>query len=310
MKQLIFFLFFLPLTLEAQTDLWPTNNAEWYYSFTDQAWINGYSHIKIERDTVILGKSCQVYSRNLTYFFYGLLGADSLITGFEEDFAIICLEDSVLLLYANQVAIFDTIIDFKAQVGDSWRAYVRTQQDICLNPNEFILTTVLAKELVNVNGRDLLKFSIKHTPPSGSEWFPEDFYQQIGGNFNFVFNRFCNASDFSAEYGLRCFNYQAETSNEFIYKPYPGICDYLPSSGLIENLKTEKIIVSPNPVNSNENLKIKTQGNYTIVDIQGKAIQKGTIENNSVQLINVESGIYFFILDNENAVYKTKFVVR
>ena len=75
-------------------------------------------------------------------------------------------------------------------------------------------------------------------------------------------------------------------------------------------LLTEKIIVSPNPVNSNEKITMKAKGNYTIVDIQGKAIQKGTIENNSVQLINVESGIYFFILENENVVYKTKFVVR
>ena len=68
--------------------------------------------------------------------------------------------------------------------------------------------------------------------------------------------------------------------------------------------------IAPNPVPSNENITINAQGNYTIVDIQGKAIQNGTIENNSVQLINVESGIYFFILENENAVYKTKFVVR
>jgi hypothetical protein len=68
--------------------------------------------------------------------------------------------------------------------------------------------------------------------------------------------------------------------------------------------------ISPNPVSSNETITINAQGNYTIVDVQGKVIQKGTIENNSVQLINVESGIYFFILENENAVYKTKFVVR
>jgi hypothetical protein len=78
----------------------------------------------------------------------------------------------------------------------------------------------------------------------------------------------------------------------------------------LNDIELSEFVISPNPVSSNENITINAKGNYTIVDIQGKAIQNGTVENNSVQLINVESGIYFFILENENAVYKTKFVVR
>ena len=100
--------------------------------------------------------------------------------------------------------------------------------------------------------------------------------------------------------------------SENIYVSWAAIADSLSMFADLQENNNDffDLTFSPNPVSSNEKITIYAQGNYTIVDIQGKAIQKGTIENNSVQLINVESGIYFFILENENAVYKTKFVVR
>ena len=69
-------------------------------------------------------------------------------------------------------------------------------------------------------------------------------------------------------------------------------------------------LLSPNPVNSNEKLNVSISGNYSILDNSGKMIQIGKVDNGAVQLNNLESGIYFFILENENAVQKTKFVVR
>ena len=105
-------------------------------------------------------------------------------------------------------------------------------------------------------------------------------------------------------------SYYLEASDS-VYVCWAVIADSNTNTSNILESSIDKIIkISPNPVSSNEKITINAQGNYTIVDIQGKAIQKGIIENNSVQLINVESGIYFFTLENENAVYKTKFVVR
>jgi hypothetical protein len=106
------------------------------------------------------------------------------------------------------------------------------------------------------------------------------------------------------------FSFKCFQDDELFYNPSGEDCEYLLNHAGFSSLENNSEKISPNPVSSNENITINAKGNYTIVDIQGKAIQKGTIENNSVQLINVESGIYFFILENENTVYKTKFVVR
>ena len=145
--------------------------------------------------------------------------------------------------------------------------------------------------------------------PAGG--FNERFgaYEENYSPWNFLFPNFASCDPGIAVEYYR-FSFKCFQDDELFYNPSGEDCEYFLNHAGLAGIKNNTLSIAPNPVSSNENITINAQGNYTIVDIQGKAIQKGTIENNSVQLINVESGIYFFILDNENVVYKNKFVVR
>ena len=290
MKQLIFFLFFLPIITSAQEF-----SFELYF---EDALGN--------RDTLVLG--------------YDPLATDSIDVAFGEENIIAQPWDSV----------------FEVRIGD--KRYSET------NPNWNTENSFLSKkQIVSSYCESIYNTSFPLTLQFYTSNFPvklswdKSLFADTCLTFSLFYGKL-HAYDLDVG-GIHSFfkwqdsliikpltlngqDYYVFNSIEFPEYPLPvyiagnnnivsiGMVFYKESYLSLKDIELSEFVISPNPVNSNENVTFNAKGNYTIVDIQGKAIQKGTIENNLVQLINVESGIYFFILENENAVYKTKFVVR
>ena len=280
MKQLIFFLFFLPMITSAQEF-----SFELYF---EDALGN--------RDTLVLG--------------YDPLATDSIDVAFGEENIIAQPWDSVFEVRIsdyydkNQVGEQVSFNSKKCIQNKSSQPYFLTNR-IEIDIHAKYLPIRITCDSTDLESPERRGTFITSMLPGG--WF------DTGG---FVTNLFYNPQTLIDLAGFESwplypFNYYYLEESDSVFVCWSSIADSNVNTSNILESSIDKIIkISPNPVSSNEKITINAQGNYTIVDIQGKAIQKGIIENNSVQLIYVESGIYFFILKNENAVYKTKFVVR
>jgi hypothetical protein len=294
MKQLIFFLFFLPMITSAQEF-----SFELYF---EDALGN--------RDTLVLG--------------YDPLATDSIDVAFGEENIIVQPWDSVL----------DVRIGNKTYSENTWlteNTYLSKKQIISSFCENSIISSRISIQFYAKNYPIKFKWDKTQFENDTCRFFSVFFGKQDALNIDAISGTFLQYSDslffqpYTSNLGqTSLFAHQISLVNGQLTIHYPintfntlnkeiGVCQFVFYSYRTASLDDKSIVetnISPNPVSSNENITINAKGNYTIVDIQGKAIQKGTIENNSVQLINVENGIYFFILDNENAVYKTKFVVR
>jgi hypothetical protein len=294
MKQLIFFLFFLPMITSAQEF-----SFELYF---EDALGN--------RDTLVLG--------------YDPLATDSIDVAFGEENIIAQPWDSVL----------DVRIGNKTYSENTWlteNTYLSKKQIISSFCENSIISSRISIQFYAKNYPIKFKWDKTQFENDTCRFFSVFFGKQDALNIDAISGTFLQYSDslffqpYTSNLGqTSLFAHQISLVNGQLTIHYPintfntlnkeiGVCQFVFYSYRTASLDDKSIVetnISPNPVSSNENITINAKGNYTIVDIQGKAVQKGTIENNSVQLINVENGIYFFILENENAVYKTKFVVR
>jgi transforming growth factor-beta-induced protein len=75
----------------------------------------------------------------------------------------------------------------------------------------------------------------------------------------------------------------------------------LPSSVGVNENQENKISVFPNPTENFITLEVKNSTNYSLVDLNGRTLQNGVINNNdSIDLSSLNSGSYILRLSNEN----------
>jgi hypothetical protein len=307
MKQLLILLFlFFSFFYNAQ--IWVKPNATWHYDFNTLGY-GGFMKIQHIADTVIESKNAMVFETTVTAFTTNMNYV--VIFGFSDTLQrnyTYVSGDTVFYWRNNK---FEVLYNFSEVEGGGWMLGTETQEMYMCDDTSTV--DVIDSEIINISGTNYKSLTLQSTELSPYK-FQGKFNERFGayeGNspWSFLFPNFASCDPgIVVEYytfWFKCFQ-----DDELFYNPSGEDCEYYLNHLGLAGLENNSVKISPNPVNSNENITINAQGNYTIFDIQGKAIQKGQVENNSVRLINVESGIYFFILENENAVYKTKFVVR
>lgn len=284
-------------------------NATWHYDFNTLGY-GGFMKIQHIADTVIESKNAMVFETTVTAFTTNMNYV--VIFGFSDTLQrnyTYVSGDTVFYWKNNK---FEVLYNFSEVEGGGWMLGTESEEmNMC---NDTSTVDVIGEEIVNISGTNYKSLTLKSNNSSPFRFeskFNERFgaYEEDYSPWNFLFPKFASCDPGIAVEYYR-FSFKCFQDDELFYNPSGEDCEYFLNHAGLSGLEKNSVKISPNPVNSNEKITINAQGNYTIVDIQGKAIQKGIIENNSVQLINVESGIYLFILENENAVYKTKFVVR
>lgn len=296
---------------ESQTPLWPTADAEWYYTNGDDAYFHGYSHYKIERDTVVLGKNSQIYSRESKTLFTGL-PFDTIYESFWDKFYIISLEDSLLQVYNHDINEFDTIINFKAEIGDTWRTYYWYSNCRPDQGTDCFQTRVLNKGTENINGVELLKFTLQRIS-SEEDTLTDVFYQLLGSKYgSFVYNSLCYQIDYYVESHLRCFSYNEGQGDAFNYTIMEH-CDSIPTLNIIKEDEINNMIVI-NPVVNNtiqiKNIDPSKLAGIKLFDNLGKEI-KVTIQAGKEGCLvlpnkQLSSGIYFCSIEFNNNEKRTK----
>lgn len=306
-------------SLLSQMPLWPSSDAEWHYSITNHMSWEGYSLIKIERDTLLDGNDSQIYSRTIKGITQINPNSYDTITLNEGISLITSLKDSVLLTYNFNNLIFDTIIDFKANVGDSWKTYIHNESCFGEDNNSFIKTEVVNKDIISINGQDLLQFVlIRDGAEYGAEY--DTIVQMIGsmhGNFNY--NKFCpNSIEYYYENNLRCFSFWADGFNQFQFNQSGEECDYLPTLNIENQVMKLDGITIVNPVIDNviklKNIdfsKVKQIKMYSAIGQEIDVLPAN--ENDELRIYiknNIQSGFYYIHLVSDQQKLALKVIVK
>ncbi|GAA4950638.1 hypothetical protein GCM10023314_24940 [Algibacter agarivorans] len=85
----------------------------------------------------------------------------------------------------------------------------------------------------------------------------------------------------------------------------------LKSALSINDFDAQDIVVYPNPSHGVFNIKLNSQNlQYSLVNIQGQVLEKGSISQNKVDFSNHARGIYFVELSNETDRFIKKIVIK
>ncbi|MFN4082049.1 MAG: T9SS type A sorting domain-containing protein [Bacteroidia bacterium] len=83
-----------------------------------------------------------------------------------------------------------------------------------------------------------------------------------------------------------------------------------PVMGIKRLAQSNEVSVYPNPAKSNIYVNIPESKNaqFEIFDINGASVLNGKMNSNEININGLNAGIYFVVVNSNNAVYKTRFV--
>lgn len=309
----------------SQTELWPLENSDWYYTFSDGMYINGYTHYAIDRDTVVGGKTSQIYSRELNGVFSGL-PFDQLMFDYTDTFCLLAFEDSTLLKWSTEDQVFDTLMVYNGEIGTTWYRPYRgfygppeEQWEQCEYVGDSVRYTILAIDEVTVNGVDLLRYQIEYdleTDQESPTWF---YHHQLLDLLELIYMSpyDCLNTDTPLDGGLRCYYYHTGEADSFEYKPYPHNCDHLAFTG-VDELNSIAWVVYPNPLVGTE-LTVHGEKVYEIEEIEllddvGRNVEGviwNLLENKIViRTSKLPVGVYFLQIRADNRLSMLKIVAN
>lgn len=282
----LFILILLPIKLFAQN--WAPTGAQWHYSY--YGFFPGYVDIAYTGDTLIEGQASKI----LTKTYHGL-GWNQSITSETFGYEYTYEESGVVYLrYENQ---WDTLYNFNAQVGDSWRMAKQPITNVVAQNSRI---KVLATGNLNINN-ETRKYLVVDKCDSNNislGWFNDTIIENIGFLHDYLlpYDQFDGAVDGNEGGPFRCY-----TDNNFVtYKPsYTEVCDYI--MGTEELTANASFQIYPNPVSDwiqislnvvNEYLK------YSIYSSEGKKVQTGQMSE-QIDVSNLPSGIYTLLIENQ-----------
>lgn len=306
MKTFLFIIIVLFISVSnAQIELWPTHDAEWYYDVHGDYMTQGFTKYQIDKETIIQGKTCQInkqmlglltYNYDDTYNIYNIDGQNKIV----------CLEDSILYYFRMDTATLDTAVNFKANIGDSWT----TDLD---GGNSYTIT-VLNREVENIHGLDLLKFRFKKKGQYGE--FEYNFYQLFGSNQGSIYyDETLTAIDAGVDGSLRCFHYHIGQSDELSFNNTNKACDYITNVGINDGDVLKISVVNPvrDGVVSFQGVDLNSLKSVKFNDITGKQVDVSYQINDDIHLGRQEllHGIYFYrIINNDGMVSVGKVLVE
>ncbi|MCC5924576.1 MAG: T9SS type A sorting domain-containing protein [Crocinitomicaceae bacterium] len=295
MKQLllILLLFLSGNSVFGQNLGWAPIGAEWYYDYKDNWLIDGYSKYSVEKDTIVNGINCRKISVYSEWYNYEseTIGSSSYPATYYDP--LISYEaDSVIYLFNGNT--FDTLMNFKANPGDTWKA----PGQYCEN-----YKTVLDTGSYNINGCSGKWISYEYMFDDFWTVSIDTFYQNIGStNIGFeIVNYYCDGvADITIPTNLRCYS-DNQCSVQFTEKE----CDFRISS--VSQFPSEStFLVYPNPASSFITIEGLEQTLVTLYDVTGKKIlsKMFSSEDNVINVEHFTRGMYFIELKKLNTSEK------
>lgn len=285
MRLLLCFLLFSGISF---TQNWAPNGAQWHYSY--YGFFPGYVDIAYSGDTLIDGQ----VTKKLTKTFHGLgwgMDVTSYSIGTEYTYE---ANGVVYLRYQNQ---WDTLYNFSAQVGDSWR--MANQPFANVAPQNSRLKVIATGTKV-INSSTLKYVKVEFVDPQMNPLgFADTIVENIGfiGSYFLPYDMFDGFVDGNEGGPFRCYS----DNNFALYKPnYLEVCDYIMGTTELEG--SASFQAYPNPVSDQINIPetlIQEYNHYRILSSEGKVIQQGQTTE-QINVANLPAGNYTLLIENQS----------
>ena len=266
---------------------WAPNGAQWHYSY--YGFFPGYVDITYTADTIIDGQA----SKELTKTYHGL-GWDQSITsetfGYEYTYE---ANGVVYLRYQNQ---WDTLYNFNAQVGESWRMAKQPFTNVATQ-NSRIKILATGNLIINNETRKYLVAEKCDSNNISLGWLNDTIIENIGFLHDYLlpYDQFDGAVDGNEGGPFRCYS----DNNFAIYKPnYLEVCDYIMGTTELEGIASFQIF--PNPVTDQINIPeslIQEYNHFRILSNEGKVIHQGQTTA-TLDVANLPAGNYTLLIES------------
>lgn len=295
MKTLLtLFLFFISLQSMGQT--WCDAGANWKYTYTGFG-PQGYTEIKYVGDTVIAGQQAQKLNKHI--YAYDYLFSQYVDFDWGNEFT---YENNgvVYLHYDNQ---WDTLYNFNANVGDSWRMAKQPMADAC-DSNSTLNVVATGSKMINSLSLNYLVVEFNY---GGSMWsgLRDTIVEKIGfmGGYMLPYDD-CNAAlDVNEGGEFRCY----EDNNFATFQPhYTGLCDFI--VGMDDLTADAPYQLVPNPAHTFiELIGLQENDVVEIHDLHGKEmfVQR---DNSQLWIEAFPSGMYILTIQNKDRSYHLRLV--
>lgn len=275
---------------------WCDAGANWKYSFFRAFYAEGYTEISYTGDTTLNGQTAQILKKRRNVYKYLSEQHDSYDIG--EDYT---YEDNgvVYILFENN---WDTLYNFNASIGDSWRLPKQPLINAC-DSNSTLTVTATGTKIIN--SVPLKYLVVDFSFPFSTT---DTIVEKIGfiGDYMLPYD-YCNGAWDQNEGGVfRC--YKDFTFST--YKPhYSGECNDVLS--VTENILVNSIKIGPNPVSDQLEIigEIAPNSEFRVVDALGKKWEV-TVHKNTLNVRDLPSGIYHLSIIQNAGMSHHKFIVE
>jgi hypothetical protein len=298
MKKLLLLLI-IGLNVSMKAQLWFPQGAQWYYKAVTFPNTSAYVELIKTGTTTIGGKTCA----NLNGTYKGALLGFGPTTITIANFQNINTyeENNIVFVYNSYIAAFDTLVNFNATIGDTWK------QAISANCTITPVATVIDTGHVTINGLFLKR--IKVTYVNGGT---NTFIEKIGSVSSFFLPYSNCLLDEPAGYFV-CYS----DDNFPLHDNGLGVCKF--SVGLNDlDPEYNKLQIYPNPNNGLLNIQLQdaSLNNCTIklTNVLGQEVRiDEQIKQNdliSIDLGLLKKGIYFLQLFDKGALIDVEKIIR
>ena len=267
---------------------WAPNGAQWHYSY--YGFFPGYVDIAYSGDTLIDGQ----VSKKLSKTFHGLgwgMDITSYSIGTEYTYE---ANGVVYLRYQNQ---WDTLYNFNAQVGESWRMAKQSFTNVAPQ-NSRIKILETGTLIINNQTRKYLVAEKCDSTHISLGWLTDTLIENIGFLHDYLlpYDQFDGAVDGNEGGPFRCYS----DNNFATYKPsYLEVCDYITGTTELEGIASFQIF--PNPVTDQINIPeslIQEYNHFRILSNEGKVIHQGQTTA-TLDVANLPAGNYTLLIESQ-----------
>lgn len=296
-----FFLLLIPKTLFAQT--WSPPGAIWHYNYINFAFY-GYSEIKYTGDTAINSITCKKLDRSMHGI--SLNQFQNFYLGTEYTYE----QNGVVYLYYNNH--FDTLFNFNASIGESWRLAGQPWASYCDSNST---ATVLDTGTFIINSLPLRYKKVLFN--YGGSWiYPDTIIEKIG-TVSWYMKPYdmCLGIDGNQGGFLRCYS---DSSFATYHHNYANSCDFIIGENELSSAE-DLILVYPNPAGEGFMISAGHARGFTIEDVEiyssvGEKIfsQKQTADSQKKK-INIEThkwsvGVYLVRIKTQEGMMVKRLV--
>lgn len=256
--------------------------------------IEGYTEINYIGDTIIGWQQAQKLDKHTYAYNYISLQLEDYDQGMDFTY-----EDNsvVFLRFENE---WDTLYNFNAVIGDSWKIPKRPYTTNCDLENYF---TVIATGIKTINSIPLKYFVLDASP---SSIYTDTIVEKIGFINSYLYPvNFCDSvTDVSEGDTFRCYS----DNNFMTYKPhYSEVCDFIVNVDEIQNPANLKIIPNPSSTElSIEGIEIEN-GSFELKDSNGKIMRSGKLLH-SINVSDLPNGFYIISINNDKGQSNLRFI--